>query len=329
MHHPWLDDLQTLARAGRAVVMISVVKSEGSVPRETGARLLVTEDDVLHTIGGGHLEWRAIETAREWLQSTQSPRRMLARYSLGASLGQCCGGAVTLAFERILPDDLPWIEQMSAGIRARQSMRRRLQFPALKSSQQPQDFSVQTDVDTKSGGQSSCTLHAQNDGLVEMEEIIRTNAFHLVLFGAGHVGRALVKTLAPLPCTISWIDERSNEFPKQLPPNVTADINEDPESAVDAAPPGSYYLVMTHSHALDQALAERILRRGDFAYFGMIGSRTKRTKFEHRLQSRGITDAQLQSMTCPIGVSGIKGKEPAVIAVAVAAELLQVYSKSL
>ena len=329
MHHPWLDDLLALTHAGQAVIMISVVKSEGSVPRETGARLLVTADSVLHTIGGGHLEWRAIETAREWLQPGQNTRRMLARYSLGASLGQCCGGTVTLAFERIQTEDLHWIEQMAAGIRARQNMRRKLLFPALKSQQQPQDFSVQTDAEGKAGNHSTCVLHARDDGLVMMEEIIRTNAFHLVLFGAGHVGRALVKALAPLPCTISWVDERSGEFPKELPPNVVADINEDPESAVDAAPAGSYFLVMTHSHALDQTLSERILRRGDFTYFGTIGSRTKRAKFEHRLLARGITEAQLQTMTCPIGVGGIKGKEPAIIAIAVAAELLQVYSKNL
>lgn len=330
MHHPWLDDLQALVRAGRKIVMISVVKSEGSVPRETGARLLVLDDEVLHTIGGGHLEWRAIETAREWIaQQDTAPRRMLVRYSLGASLGQCCGGAVTLALERILVDDLDWIDQMAAGIRARRSMCRRLLFPALKSAQQPSDFSVQVETGDRQDGSSTCLLHPQDDGLVQMEETIRTNAFHLVLFGAGHVGRALIKALAPLPCTVTWVDERGGEFPVQLPPNVTADINDDPESAVDAAPPGSYYLVMTHSHALDQQLAERILRRDDFTYFGMIGSKTKRAKFEHRLLDRGLTNTQLHSMTCPIGVGGIKGKEPAVIAVAVAAELLQVYSKSL
>jgi xanthine dehydrogenase accessory factor len=103
---------------------------------------------------------------------------------------------------------------------------------------------------------------------------------------------------------------------------VTVEATDDPESLIDAAAADTCFLVMTHSHALDQALAERILRRGDFRYFGLIGSATKRRSFEQRLQQRGIAAALLQRMTCPIGVRGIEHKEPAAIAIAVAAEPL-------
>ncbi|MGS1071117.1 xanthine dehydrogenase accessory protein XdhC [Burkholderia glumae] len=146
---------------------------------------------------------------------------------------------------------------------------------------------------------------------------------HVVLFGAGHVGHALVALLAHLPCIVQWVDTRDECFPDELPPNVQPEPTDTPEASVDAAPPGSYFLVMTHNHALDFALAERILRRDDFAYFGMIGSHTKRVKFERRLIGRGVAPARLADMICPIGVAGIVDKAPPAIAVAVCAELLQ------
>jgi xanthine dehydrogenase accessory factor len=156
---------------------------------------------------------------------------------------------------------------------------------------------------------------------------VRTADFHLVLFGAGHVGRAVVKVLSEIPCAITWVDSREDEFPQDIPANVQCVCTFDPECEIDAAVAGSYFLVMTHSHALDQTLSERILRRADFAYFGLIGSLTKRRQFERRLQDRGISAAQLAGMSCPIGAEGIYGKEPATIAIAVAAEILQRRSK--
>jgi xanthine dehydrogenase accessory factor len=148
-------------------------------------------------------------------------------------------------------------------------------------------------------------------------------SMHVVLFGAGHVGHALVALLAHLPCVVQWVDARDECFPDEVPPNVQPEPTDTPEAIVDAAPPGSYFLVMTHNHALDFALAEQILRRDDFAYFGMIGSRTKRVKFERRLIERGVAPAHLADMVCPIGVAGIVDKAPPAIAVAVCAELLQ------
>src|SRR5262249_55111735 len=114
------------------------------------------------------------------------------------------------------------------------------------------------------------------------------------------------------------------EFPAEVPGNVTVIATDMPEAEVVAAPQGAYFLVMTHSHPLDQALAEAILQRGGYAYFGLIGSVSKRRQFERRMVERGIPPASFATMTCPIGVPEIKGKEPSTIAVAVAAQLLQV-----
>ncbi|WP_321858951.1 xanthine dehydrogenase accessory protein XdhC [Burkholderia cenocepacia] len=149
---------------------------------------------------------------------------------------------------------------------------------------------------------------------------------HIVLFGAGHVGHALVTLLGALPCVVQWVDTRDELFPDECPPNVQPEPTDTPEAVVDAAPPGAYFLVMTHNHALDFSLAAQIMRRRDYAYFGMIGSRTKRVKFERRLAARGVDPARLVEMVCPIGVAGIVNKAPGAIAVAVCAELLQVRS---
>ncbi|CAG9212515.1 XdhC protein (assists in molybdopterin insertion into xanthine dehydrogenase) [Paraburkholderia sabiae] len=152
---------------------------------------------------------------------------------------------------------------------------------------------------------------------------------HVVLFGAGHVGHALVSLLGRLPCVVQWVDERDELFPDEVPANVQVEATDTPDAIVDEAPPGAYFLVMTHNHALDFALAERIMRRRDFTYFGMIGSKTKRVKFERRLIDRGVDPQRLFEMTCPIGVPGIVDKAPPSIAVAVCAELLQVRSQQI
>jgi xanthine dehydrogenase accessory factor len=155
----------------------------------------------------------------------------------------------------------------------------------------------------------------------------RPAPLHIVLFGAGHVGHALITLLGSLPCVVQWVDERDELFPDETPANVQIEATDTPDAIVDTAPPGAYFLVMTHHHALDFSLAERIMRRRDFSYFGMIGSKTKRVKFERRLLERGVARERLVEMTCPIGVAGIVDKAPPAIAVAVCAELLQVRAR--
>lgn len=146
---------------------------------------------------------------------------------------------------------------------------------------------------------------------------------HVVLFGAGHVGHALVTLLGMLPCVVQWVDERDELFPDEVPANVQIEATDTPAAIVDEAPAGAYFIVMTHNHALDFELSERIMRRRDFAWFGLIGSQTKRVKFERRLIERGVAAARMDEITCPIGVAGIVDKAPSSIAVAVAAQLMQ------
>ena len=148
--------------------------------------------------------------------------------------------------------------------------------------------------------------------------------FELQLYGAGHVGRAVVRLLETLPCRVAWIDERAAEFPAAASaPHVERICVEPVEAEVAQAPPGAFFLVMTHSHDLDFAVVQAVLRRGDFGFLGLIGSKSKRASFERRLAARGIAPEAIARLACPIGVPGIEGKEPEVIAVGVVAQLLQ------
>jgi xanthine dehydrogenase accessory factor len=148
---------------------------------------------------------------------------------------------------------------------------------------------------------------------------------HLVVFGAGHVAKALINIVATLPFRITWIDERENEFPDHLPAGVTKLVSDDPLGEVRSLPPNSYILVMTHNHQLDFELAKAIIKRGDSRYFGLIGSLTKRKKFDRRLEQRGFSQAQINTMVCPIGLPSVTGKHPSEIAVSVAGELISLY----
>jgi xanthine dehydrogenase accessory factor len=248
------------------VVLVTVHATEGSVPREVGAWMAVGAHEVAGTIGGGHLEFEAIAEARRRLAGGVGESRL--RFTLGPSLGQCCGGVVHLQFE-------------AAGSQQLAARRR-----ALEASHAP-----------------------------------------LALFGGGHVGRALVRVLAPLPFAVTWIDSRDEIFPPDTPANVRCEHSDPVQAAVADLAPGSRVLVMSFSHAEDldviAACLRRLRERGDLPYVGLIGSKTKWATFRHRLEQRGFREEDLARVTCPIGVPGIRGKEPEVIAVAVAAQLLQ------
>ncbi len=156
---------------------------------------------------------------------------------------------------------------------------------------------------------------------------IEQDLIELYLFGAGHVGQALVRALGGLPVNIHWIDTRDDMFSEATTQGVNTICTDTPEAEIDAAPDAAWFLVMTHDHGLDQQLSEHILKRDDFSYFGLIGSLGKRRNFETRMQRRGINPEKFSRMTCPIGIDGISGKQPAQIAISVAAEILQVYDR--
>lgn len=341
-HDNWIGALRACVASGTPAVLVTVAAAKGSVPREPGAKMIITADRLIGTIGGGHLEWKATEIARRLLSGDDV--QALQRFPLGASLGQCCGGMAQLLFEPVAAA-APWLEEL-VRLKQQAPAVARVVVTRARSAAGTDKLVVTAGASTgtlgdpaldtvateaarallrETGGTRLVEIGAGASATTCMLDPLYPCDWHVVLFGAGHVGQAVVRAMAEMPCRVTWVDSRDAAFPAGVPANTTVVATDVPEAEVDAAPPGAYFLVMTHSHPLDQALTERILHRSDFAYFGLIGSASKRRQFERRLLARGIQPAQLAAMTCPIGVPGIDDKRPAAIAIAVAAELLQQY----
>jgi len=322
--HDWL------AAGTPDAILVTVAAAEGSVPRGPGTHMLVGARRQWGTIGGGHLELHAAALARAMLEDDR-PACRLERCPLGPGLGQCCGGVVHLAFE---PADRDHVARLAAHGRADVWRAVALDGPPRRALFDAQgrpldDVSPPSDAPLFAFDGGTRVLRAP-DGGRWLLDLVPAPREHVWLFGAGHVGAALVRVLADLPCRVCWVDERADLFPEHVPASVAVEVTDTPEALVDAAPPGAVFLVMTHSHALDQRLVEAMLRRPVRApadWVGLIGSHTKRKQFEHRLRERGIADARLAELVCPIGIAGIAGKEPAVIAVAVAAQLLALWER--
>ena len=265
-------------------VVVSIASTQGSVPRESGTWMAVFANQIVGTIGGGHVEFEAIAEARVLLNGRESTSATYEkRYVLGPSLGQCCGGVMVLNYEKY------------------------------------------STLGNKYAGYSQKT--ALNSAFNPIPTPKHQN---VALFGGGHVGKAIVRILSTLPMQVMWIDSRDEIFPAALPQNVVCEHSDPVQAAVNdlsVISAGSHVLIMSFSHAEDlDIVAACLLRqreRADLPFIGLIGSKTKWVTFRHRLEDRGFLAAELAHITCPIGVDGVKGKEPEVIAVSVAAQLLQ------
>ena len=338
---PWLDAVsQALARDGRAVLVV-VAAAQGSTPRETGAAMVVSDAGCAGSIGGGHLEYEATRIAREALASPEVSGTWIVRYPLAARLGQCCGGVATLAFSRLDRLACAWLDHATACARTgmpfavvsrigagstrlvvtRDDVRGMLGDATLDSA------AIALARTRLAGASSGAALvrSARDDDAPLMIQIERADAFTVLLFGNGHVGRALVNVLGVVPARVRWIDSRADDFPAVVPQNVEVVVTEAPEDELRDALPGAFVVVTTHSHPLDFELIEAALARDDWRYLGLIGSKSKRAQFERRRAARGFA-GDLSRLRCPIGTEGVavKGKHPGAIAVAIAAEMLVV-----
>jgi xanthine dehydrogenase accessory factor len=306
----WLPILAEELRQGRAATLVHVVELDGSGPREVGAQMLVMERGIFGTVGGGELEHRAIAAARECLEAA---RAALLRWPLGPELGQCCGGSVALLMEPFAPADRAWVERLAAAAAGPLPVMRKVTIDARGT--------LARDVVGRSDGDADFAL-VRDSGATGFIERINRPRPELWLFGAGHVGRAVAAALAPLGFAITWIDGRAGFLPEEAPAGVRMMELAMPELAVEEAAPAAWFLAMTHSHPLDELICAAALKRGDFAYLGLIGSKTKRTLFRKRLAAEGFSARALDRLTCPIGLASVASKEPAAIAASVAADLL-------
>jgi xanthine dehydrogenase accessory factor len=265
------DVAAALARAGRGVMAL-ITDVRGSAPRDAGAAMLATADGLIGSVGGGTVEWRALETARAMLADA-APAPGSVAFPLNPALDQCCGGRIRLAFAPLTAADAP---RFAAG----------------------------------------APVALWEGGPVWTPEPPR-RAVHV--YGAGHVGAALVRALAPLPLRVRWIDARAGVL-AEPPPGVETVETPLPEAEAARAP-DALHLVMTHSHAVDLEIVAAALQAGA-GFAGLIGSATKRATFLSKLRARGLAEARLAALVCPIGLPSLRDKRPAVIAASVAADLL-------
>ncbi|MDI9336363.1 MAG: xanthine dehydrogenase accessory protein XdhC [Gammaproteobacteria bacterium] len=252
-------------------VLVKIVQTWGSVPREAGSWMVVFQNKSINTIGGGHLEWQVSKVAREYLQTHANTleygKPWYESYILGVNLGQCCGGKVSLEYQGVNTNTF-LVESLSLG----------------------------------------------------------DQWYPLVIFGAGHVAHAIVDKLAGLHFKVWWYDSRF-ELGDDIQGEYVYFHQIDPiESAVTEIPSSSAVLIMTHSHQEDFEILRACLikqrTQAEFPYLGLIGSKTKWASFQSKLLARGVQEAELKQVVCPIGIETIKGKEPDVIAIAVIAQLL-------
>jgi xanthine dehydrogenase accessory factor len=304
----WINEALAAAKAGEPLAMVSIVGAQGSTPREIGARMLVWPDRFTGTIGGGSLERQGLDQARKLL-GQEGRRHALQDYPLGPLLGQCCGGHVRLLVERVDGESLAWLEPAAAA-RTTFALNARFEDGAMTRT-------VEAEVGPSDGPRTPIPE------VRRLSETIRPQPPRLVIFGAGHVGQAVARAFAPLPFQLDWLASRDDLRPEASGTRATILSEDELQEAVEAAPADTLFAIFTHSHDLDYRLTRAALARTDTRYVGLIGSRTKRVRFERRLRDDGFGDADLARLTCPIGVVELKSKEPSVIAVALAAQLLR------
>lgn len=294
---------QWLRESAGPVALVTVLATEGSAPRGAGTRMVVRAGGTRGTIGGGALEFRAIEQARAILGLEPGAWRV-QDYPLGPLLGQCCGGRVRLLIEHLGPER-GWLEALAPGA----LLETRLEHGGI--SRRVVAAGTATPLGARGG-----RLDAGACWIERLGEQRRP----LYLFGAGHVGQAIARHAAPLPLALAWFDTRG-----EMAGIDRVTVVDEPEipRCVDEAPADAAIVILTHDHGLDYRLALAALRRSPVAFVGLIGSATKRARFRTRLMTDGVGVDALARLTCPIGVAGVSGKEPDVIAIAVLAQLLQ------
>jgi xanthine dehydrogenase accessory factor len=310
MEMVWRRIRESIERHGRAA-LVSVIDVIGSAPREVGARMVVQHHGaVFGTIGGGRLEYETLAIAEAAL-SAKTTEAAVHVWPLGPNLGQCCGGSVTILVETFDADDLDGIRSLVAAEEA---------GPFVTNSRLTEQGRMAREIlDDDTGGRTSTGKVSIKQSFAERFGEARNT---VLLFGAGHVGRALVLALSQLPFSVRWIDTRADQFPNYAPANVAIVNTDAPEGQIETAPAGAFVLIMTHSHPLDYSITAAALRRPDLGFVGLIGSETKRARFTSHALRLDLCEKQIARLVCPIGLPGIKGKEPCIIAAGVAAQLL-------
>ena len=297
----WFGRVLTYLDHGTPVVLVTIVATKGSTPRNVGARMIVTADEIWQTIGGGALEFDMMATARAMLAKAGAGMwdRQLVKRVLGPDMGQCCGGSLSLLLEKFGPGEAVVLN----GLAAAADTGTRLAHPVVAAIPLRQATPAEQSVETM------------------FVAPIDDRQVPLFIYGAGHVARAVVPRMKGLGFDLFLVDVTESRFPPPGSHAATHVLARHPETVAARAPSGAVHLVMTHDHALDEAICLAILSRGDFGFLGLIGSATKRARFVRRLRQAGVAPERLDRLVCPIGIAEISGKAPDMVALSVVAQL--------
>ncbi len=329
----WFEASINLAKSKQPFVIVTVVEVIGSSPREVGARIVVSAKESCDSIGGGHLEYVAIEDARTMLSNPDAANRLDKFIGLGDVLSQCCGGAVRLHFERY--DEISSKQFLNLTSSDRGCLYYLFATPICVDSQASSSLfntkqeesqmpiAVARAMEKLKQTSEPASILEQHNGEEWLVTRLDEKPTNLILFGAGHVGKALVNVLGNLPFQVQWIDSRKEIFPDSVPDNATIRTLQNPVDAVSDIDSNTFCVVMTHSHAVDFEIVHQILANREFGWLGLIGSETKRRRFELRLMNKGIDAFVLKRLHCPVGLSSIRGKHPSVIALSTSAQILE------
>ena len=296
LQHNWAQTAQTSAK-DQPVCMVVITDVQGSAPRETGAIMVVFTDQIAGSIGGGELEYQAIEVARS-NQPAAGFKRQVRSYPLGPSLGQCCGGTVKLMFE--------WYGQAN-------------QAELAELASQNHGYSLH---DTTGQGVPTVSLSLP-DHLPETTLALGLNAQvrDVFVYGAGHVGRAVIELARHLNCQLYWIDIHEDRYPETIAKGIIKLPGRTPQTIAARAPDGAIHLVISHSHQLDYEIVCAVLKSGNFAKCGLIGSQTKAARFRSRLRDSGFEPDKINQLVCPVGLTEVRGKAPFTVALSITAQL--------
>ena len=297
----WLRQVLNYLDKGMQCVLVTIVETKGSTPRNIGTQMIITADGIWQTIGGGALEFDLMAKARVMLVSSGSSAwgRDLIKVTLGPDMGQCCGGRLSLLLEKFGSTEESELKVIAAAA----DVNTKLVHPFVDS--------IPLRV--------AESLEQSNRSLVILP--VDRRQVPLFIYGAGHVGRAVVPKLHGLGFDAFLVDVAASRFPANDGNGASHVVAKRPEIIAARAPSDALHLVMTHDHALDEVICHTLLSRGEFGFLGLIGSATKKARFVRRLGQAGVTPQMLKRLVCPIGIAEINGKAPSMVAMSVAAQL--------
>jgi len=334
----FIDHILDGIKSWGSVVRVVVTRTHGSTPRDAGAFMIVGKNDFSGTIGGGKLEYLALEQARQMLEaSSSSAMRKTQNFVLGTDLRQCCGGVAWVLLERYGPDQVLSLEQQRANLTP-DSLIMRSTAPdgqlynsadhMAEVAKWPVIANTLREIMTEGDIKTPLLLNDEESASQWFVEPAARKTVPLYIYGAGHVGRALVRVLEDTPFDITWVETDESRFPVEIRSGVSSVVStQQADYAARVLEPNAFHVVITYSHEADLNICRAILKNAKGQYLGLIASDSKKAKFINRLKKDGVCEKAFEIFRCPIGLMSFSHKDPSIVAISIAAQLIAEYEQ--